>query len=642
MDNIGVSSQKENNGQIFTLKIKKNNQSDIVDNAKNNPSLPMIQNKSDDNKLIKTVKPLKLIIVNKPQYEDNILLFNSIINETENFLNSVFKMQEMVPPIVRYGKNCRYTYDMVVNKSREKFGLIFDYSLTNPEDITHARSKVSIRCMICTYKQTINADAHLNGKGCGNCGNKCLWYYEFFIYEAFLIHGDKYIYPIIKRDKRITLKEHFDIICKKCKYIWPTTINNHIYGKCGCPRCSLEERKWNYDKLMEAVIIVHGYKFNYSKVIPSEINSCYSQFIIICNTCDYEWPTDVTHHINGGSGCPSCAGNAPWTYERFLTAAFKIHGNKYYYGLVKPEDICNSKSPFKLWCGKCDYYWETNINNHINRKTGCKSCLKKVPWTYVRFIEKAQLIHGNKYNYELVSPDDIKGYKSIINIICLTCKYNWSTTITNHINHKCNCPKCTNHLTYNLEKLIIKIIEIHCDAIDYSFVKSEHITTNMAHIPLICNKCQKCWSPTINNLINNKSGCPRCKISKGERACLNYLLSNNISFEEQFKIVELGNKSFDFMIEHNELKYIIEFDGVQHFKFVEYFYKSVDVFIKRQDVDVLKTITALKCGYNVIRIDYKQIDNVSFHLSEALNLKNKTYFSTPELYTHIIRKLEII
>ena len=98
-------------------------------------------------------------------------------------------------------------------------------------------------------------------------------------------------------------------------------------------------------------------------------------------------------------------------------------------------------------------------------------------------------------------------------------------------------------------------------------------------------------------------------------------------------------KQIDFMIEHNELKYVIEFDGAQHFKFVEYFHKLENTFIERQEIDILKTITALKCGYNVIRIDYKQINNVDFHISEALKLENKIYFSTPELYKHIIRQL---
>ena len=94
------------------------------------------------------------------------------------------------------------------------------------------------------------------------------------------------------------------------------------------------------------------------------------------------------------------------------------------------------------------------------------------------------------------------------------------------------------------------------------------------------------------------------------------------------------------MIEYNELKYVIEFDGIQHFKFIEFFHKDIKNFITRQETDIFKTIVALKNDYNIIRIDYKQIDNIEFHICEAFKLKNTTYFSTPGLYTYITNRLE--
>lgn len=604
-----IEEKKTDNTQLLQLNITSNNKCNIITPPKSN--IP---------------RSLKLIIVNKTDYKDNILLFNSIVEEAKNFLNSVPEMQKMIPPIISYKKIRKYSYDILLNRSREKFGLIFDYSLTNPEDITNLESKITVRCMICTYKQTTRIESHLKSKGCQNCSNKCLWYYEIFIYESFLINGDKFIYPIMELDKKISTSEPFDIVCKKSKHIWSTTINVHVNQKHGCQKCNSDAERWNYDKLMEAVIRVHEYKYNYSKVIPSEIDSWDSRFIVICNTCDYEWSPVLNDHINDKTGCPLCAGNLAWKYERFLITAFKIHGNNIYYGLIKAEDIKNRNSIIKLLCRKCNHYWETNITKHINTGTGCKICSKREPWTYIKFIETAKIIHDNKYSYELFTPDDFKGNKSIINVICTICKYQWPTIINTHIYRKSNCPKCMNHATITLEELINKIIEINGNNIDYSLIKKEHIKNNRSHVPLICNKCKKCWSPSVDSLINQKYGCPRCKISKGERACINYLLANNIAFEEQFKIQELVMKRFDFMIEYNSLNYIIEFDGVQHFKFVEYFHKLPNIFIERQEIDILKTITALKCGYNVIRIDYKQIDNVDFHISEALKLEQKTYF----------------
>ena len=482
LDNsVAIPVKEVSDGEIILLKIKNRNinQSNTISNPKCNAPLPRRLKIVDSNELTivndlkinipikegdektrnqsnivsNTQRPLRLKIVDsneitvvnnfKIDYKDNILLFNSIINEAKLFLASVPEMIKMIPPIVNYRKGSKYCHNMLINRSSQKFGLVFDYSLTNPEDVIHKTSRITTRCMVCTYKQTIRADSHFIGKGCGKCRNKCLWYYEIFIYVSFLIHGDKFIYPIMNCDERLLTEQYLDIICKKCKHIWSSTVSNHIHHKTGCPKCAIEESRWNYDELMEAVIRIHGHKYNYSKVIPSEITSNLCKFIVICNVCDYEWSPSLGHHISHETGCLLCSGNVPWTYFRFLTAAIKIHGDKYYYGLIKSEDIKGKESKVKLWCGKCDHYWNPSITKHIN--------------------------------YE--------------------------------------------------------------------------------------------------------SGCPKCRISKGEEICLNFFLSNNIYVEKQFRIKELGSKRFDFMIKYNELKYLIEFDGIQHFKFVQFFHKDIKNFI---------------------------------------------------------------
>jgi hypothetical protein len=587
-NNIETPVDKANNSKIIILKTRNNNQSNIIieepvekandgkiiilktrnNNQSNTINKPLKLNILTPNSLISSPKPIKLLVINKVNYEDNILFFNSIINEAKSFLESVPEMMKMIPPITIYEKEIKYNFDVFVNKSREKFGLIFDYSLTNPKNVTCSTSEVTTRCMICTYKQTTNVRDHFRKADCIKCSNRCKWYYEIFIYASFLIHGDKFIYPIMERDKKITTAESIDVICKKYKHITPVSIKDHIHSKSGCLKCYNEERTWNYDKLMDAVVRVHGYKYDYSKVIPSEIISNECRFIVICNICDYEWSPILSVHINQGSGCPSCAGQLPWTYERLLIAAFRIHGNKYYYGLVRPEDIQSLDSRINLCCNKCNYYWNPIINDHINGKTGCPSCARSSRWTYDFFIENTRIVHGNKYSYELVNPEDINGGRSMITIICLTCKYQWSTTINTHINSR-NCQKCLYSLKHTLDNLVNKITEIHENKFDCSLIRQEHIKCSISNVPLICNKCKKCWSPTINSLINGKrSGCPRCRTSKGERACIKYLLSNNIAFEEQFKILELGMKRFDFMVEYDGLKYVMEFDGAQQFKFV--------------------------------------------------------------------------
>jgi hypothetical protein len=52
---------------------------------------------------------------------------------------------------------------------------------------------------------------------------------------------------------------------------------------------------------------------------------------------------------------------------------------------------------------------------HLNRKTGCPNCANNVTLRLDEFIQKAKLIHGDKYDYSQVT---YTNNKTKINIIC--------------------------------------------------------------------------------------------------------------------------------------------------------------------------------------------------------------------------------
>lgn len=108
----------------------------------------------------------------------------------------------------------------------------------------------------------------------------------------------------------------------------------------------------------------------------------------------------------------------------------------------------------------------------------------------------------------------------------------------------------------------------------------------MSKIPLICNKCGHIWYQSINGHINNRSGCPMCSSSKGELACMDYLISLKLAFKPQAQIISLPTRYYDFMFIHNNISYLLEFDGKQHF---EFFHDDIGNFIQTQTIDILKT-----------------------------------------------------
>lgn len=121
-------------------------------------------------------------------------------------------------------------------------------------------------------------------------------------------------------------------------------------------------------------------------------------------------------------------------------------------------------------------------------------------------------------------------------------------------------------------------------------------------------------------------------MSSNEIICSHYLTTNDIHFKSEIKLKSLPRKCFDFSFSYLGVKWIIEVDGEQHFQYNSLFHEgSVDRFYQRRQVDVDKTKAAINEGYNVIRIDYVQIKNITYHIARAFSFKEKLYVSTAKM-----------
>ena len=131
----------------------------------------------------------------------------------------------------------------------------------------------------------------------------------------------------------------------------------------------------------------------------------------------------------------------------------KVHGDKYDYSKF---DTANVKEKGIVIChkigkdGKEHGIFMVSANNHKNGK-GCPECKKetlslKKRMSLTTFIEKAQLKHGNDYDYSLVNINGNNETK--ITIKCNKCGCIFEQRINNHLNGK-GCPHCK---TSKLEK----------------------------------------------------------------------------------------------------------------------------------------------------------------------------------------------
>lgn len=114
---------------------------------------------------------------------------------------------------------------------------------------------------------------------------------------------------------------------------------------------------------------------------------------------------------------------------------------------------------------------------------------------------------------------------------------------------------------------------------------------------------------SLKNGNTNSCGCLQ-HTSIGEEIIANILIENNINFKRQFTFPDLFSPKgallkFDFGIynEQGTLKYLIEYDGIQHYKPVEYF-GGEDAFKYLQECDKLKEEYCKDRNFPLIRINY--------------------------------------
>lgn len=223
------------------------------------------------------------------------------------------------------------------------------------------------------------------------------------------------------------------------------------------------------------------------------------------------------------------------------------------------------------------------------------------------FIDRSNIIHKNKYSYNKVIYE--KNYQKVI----ITCPFHGDFTQepSNHVRGQ-GCDICLNQsLTYSQDEVLSKFKEVHRTVYDYS--KVNYINWK-SKLTIICKKHGEFFQAAGKHI--NGQGCPKCKMSHGERKIEHFLSKNNIQFINQKTFndcVGIGNNKlkYDFYLtEHNIL---IEYDGEQHFK-PRFDLGCTEDAIKRfnrlKELDKIKTRYAKKNNIFLIRISYKKLKTI--------------------------------
>ena len=280
--------------------------------------------------------------------------------------------------------------------------------------------------------------------------------------------------------------------------------------------------------------------------------------------------------------------------SEFLKKSKLIHGDTYDYSLV---DYKNKRTKVKIICNEHGIFEQ--LPQHHTIGNGCKPCSDdRKRLTIEKFIERANKVHNNKYDYSLVK---YTGAHNKVKILC-PIHGKFEQRSCDHINsYNRGCPDCGGTQKSTTEEFILKSKEIHGDKYDYSLVEYTLCTNK---VKIVC--FEHGIFEQLAHIHLSGCGCPCCNNSKGELKIVNFLDTNNIVFEPQKRFDECRNilpLPFDFYLPTYNI--CIEFDGEQHFKNKK-MWGGREGLLKRQQHDNIKTQYCQNNNINLIRINYNE------------------------------------
>ena len=305
-------------------------------------------------------------------------------------------------------------------------------------------------------------------------------------------------------------------------------------------------KKLTTEEFVKKAEKIHQGKYDYSKV--NYVNSK-TKVDIIC-PIHGKFQQQHNNHLYG-QGCSKCAkNNITMKNKEFIKKAQQIHGQKYDYQSV---NYYNNRTKVKIICPKHGVFQQIP-HSHL-QGNGCPKCSNNVKLTNEEFIKKAQQIHGQKYDYQLI---DYKNAHTKVKIICT--EHGIFEQLPYQHLQKSGCKKCGEISSIkkrhkNQEDIIFNFIKIHGDKYDYS--KADYVKL-INKIEIVCRNHGSFWQSSHSHL--KGIGCPKCKsiISKPEIEVQDFIKSLGFKIITNSRKI-LNGKELDIYIP--ELNKAIEFNG---------------------------------------------------------------------------------
>lgn len=306
-------------------------------------------------------------------------------------------------------------------------------------------------------------------------------------------------------------------------------------------------------------------------LVSKEFSGTTNYLLFQCKTCNEIFKNKWSNICCSGQGCPYCAIISKKTLRKNSFGALYPHTMKYWSYAKNNVDPYKTrpKSNKKFWfiCEKCNNEYEMVLSNRVKTKGLCPYCR----------------ISGMG-----AKPTLEKSLNSLF-------------------------PELSKEWDYKKNKKT---------PVDYRAFSGINVWW-------ICPSCGNSWnSRIIDRSTNNGGNCTKCNLSSYELKIFNFLRNHGIPFEFQYKFDDLRNENnvmlrYDFAIFDNagNIILLVEYDGLQHDKYIKHFHKNKKTFFRQQRNDFLKNEYTLKNSIPFLRIKHEESDNIENLLIDKLNVE---------------------
>jgi len=288
-----------------------------------------------------------------------------------------------------------------------------------------------------------------------------------------------------------------------------------------------------------------------------------------------------------------------------------------YYFTVKISDIMrSSRIRIDLICDNCKVPYNTSISDYSDNKSCkeygfgayfCRGCVQRS--NTQEFANKVFKLVGEEYR---VLGEYIKSNVKI-EMFHEVCGKKWNTPPNAFLSGS-RCYHCSNQSKKDINFITEEV---------FSLVGDEYTVFNLITKKNTLSKFEikhnVCGFEYLVPWFEFKGGyrCPKCRESKGEKRIENYLMNSGNNFLQQYKFEDCRNKlslPFDFAIfdENKKLICLVEYDGVQHYKPINFNGTSQEKadlgFSKTKENDNIKNLYCKRNEIPLLRIKYTDFD----------------------------------